>query len=43
MFEFALKKKNLYRRLKEKDQKSIIDENESTIKNKYEIEKLIDR
>ena len=43
MFELILKKKNSYRRSREKDQKSIIDEIELTIKNKHKIEKLIDR
>ena len=43
MFEFVLKKKDLYRKSREENQKSIIDKNELTIKNKYEIEKLINR
>ena len=43
MLEFILKKKDLYRKSREEGQKSIIDKNELTIKDKYEIEKLIDR
>ena len=43
MLEFILKKKNLYRRSRKEDQKSIINKNERMIKNKYEIKRFIDQ